>query len=111
MADRTGILSPRFAAACAASLAVGAALQTPMPAPHPRPTAAQAQETVMPDPQHERIDEWIARNNLNPYGDSKDTMYFGGTPLFDERTGVTEDRYSYILRRHPELKQNGPGTR
>jgi hypothetical protein len=50
-----------------------------------------------------KIDAWIEKNNLNMYGDPKDTMYTGGTPLFDERTGKKTDRYEYILKKHPEL--------
>jgi hypothetical protein len=41
---------------------------------------------------------------LNEYGDPKDTMYAGGTPLFNEMTGETVDRYEYILKQHPELR-------
>ena len=59
----------------------------------------------------QRIEDWIARNNLNDYGDPKDTMYTGGTPLFDEATGIMKDRFEYILERHPELKEHGPATR
>jgi hypothetical protein len=51
-----------------------------------------------------RIDRWIKQKRLNPYGDPRDTMYAGGTPLFDERTGKARDRYEYILDRHPELR-------
>jgi hypothetical protein len=51
-----------------------------------------------------RIDRWIKEKSLNPYGDPKDTMYAGGTPLFNEATGQTMDRYEYILKRHPELR-------
>jgi hypothetical protein len=51
----------------------------------------------------QKIDSWIEKNDLNKYGDSKDTMYTGGTPLFDEKTGKTIDRYEYILKKHPEL--------
>jgi len=47
------------------------------------------------------IDDWISANNLNEYGDPKDTVYTGGTPLFDELTGVSIDRYEYIKRNHP----------
>lgn len=47
------------------------------------------------------IDAWLEGNNLNQYGDPKDTMYLGGTPLFDERTGTRIDRYEYIKRNHP----------
>jgi len=53
-----------------------------------------------------RIDRWIKENNRNPYGDPQGTMYLGGTPLFDERTGRTRDRYDYILDKHPELRKS-----
>lgn len=49
-----------------------------------------------------KIDAWIVENNLNEYGDPKDTVYSGGTPLFNEMTGETIDRYQYILERHPD---------
>jgi hypothetical protein len=52
-----------------------------------------------------RIDRWIKEKGRNPYGDPKDTVYAGGTPLFDERTGRTRDRYDYILEQHPELRK------
>jgi serine/threonine protein phosphatase PrpC len=55
------------------------------------------------------IDRWIAENDLNEYGDPKGTMYLGGTPLFDERTGQSRERYEYILEKHPELRQSEPG--
>lgn len=48
------------------------------------------------------IDKWIAKNNLNEYGDPSDTFYIGGTPLFDEATGRTKDRYEYIIAKHPD---------
>lgn len=47
------------------------------------------------------IDGWIEATGLNKYGDPKHTMYTGGTPLFDETTGTTIDRYVYIVRKHP----------
>lgn len=49
------------------------------------------------------VDSWIRTNRLNKYGDPEGTMYLGGTPLFDERTGRTQGRYEYILSKHPEL--------
>jgi hypothetical protein len=52
-----------------------------------------------------RVDRWIKEKNLNSYGDPKDTVYAGGTPLFDERTGRSRDRYEYILEKHPELRK------
>ena len=51
-----------------------------------------------------RIEEWIRERGLNEFGDRPGTMYAGGTPLFDELTGRTRDRYEYILKRHPELR-------
>jgi hypothetical protein len=53
----------------------------------------------------QRIDRWIKEKKLNPYGDPNDTMYAGGTPLFNEATGRSLDRYEYILSRHPELRK------
>jgi hypothetical protein len=52
-----------------------------------------------------RVDRWIKENKRNPYGDPPDTMYAGGTPLFDERTGNSKDKYDYILEKHPELRK------
>lgn len=52
------------------------------------------------------IEAWIVENDLNRYGDIKDTVYSGGTPLFDERTGQSTDRYEYILRRYSDRPWN-----
>jgi hypothetical protein len=51
------------------------------------------------------IDAWLAAHadSLNQYGDPIGTMYTGGTPLFDETTGATIDRYTYIVRKHPDV--------
>lgn len=61
---------------------------------------------LISDATKRKIDEWIKRENRNPYGDPKDTVYMGGTPLFDERTTQQKDRYEYILSKHPELKDD-----
>lgn len=45
----------------------------------------------------ELIEVWISENDLNQYGDPKDTVYIGGTPLFNETTGQSIDKYQYIL--------------
>ena len=50
------------------------------------------------------IDEWLARNKLNEYGDPLDTLYAGGTPLFDEATGKSLNRFDYLFAKFPELK-------
>ena len=49
------------------------------------------------------IDQWLDKNGLNKYGVPVDTMYTGGTPLFDETTGEAKDKYEYILEKNPEL--------
>ena len=53
-----------------------------------------------------RIEKWIVDNKLNQYGESADTLYAGGTPLFDELTGKTLDRYEYIFKNHPDRPWN-----
>ena len=53
--------------------------------------------------QKERIDLWLETNGYNRYGDLKNTYYPGGTPLFDESTGESKERYEYILEKHPDI--------
>jgi hypothetical protein len=50
------------------------------------------------------IAEWLARNNLNEFGDSIGTLYTGGTPLFNEITGESKDRFTHLFEKFPELK-------
>lgn len=50
----------------------------------------------------DQIQAWIKKNGLNSYGDPQGTVYAGGTPLFDERTGKVIDLYVYIVSRHPD---------
>jgi hypothetical protein len=54
------------------------------------------------------IERWLAQRELNQYGDPAGTLYTGGTPLFDERTGQTTERVDYLVRKHPELQQACP---
>lgn len=65
-------------------------------------TSSQEETEEISEAEKARIEAWIEENDLNRYGDSKDTVYTGGTPLFNEKTGETIDRYKYILRRHPD---------
>ena len=44
---------------------------------------------------------WVDKNDMNRFGDQKDTMYLGGTPLFDESTGKVTPADAYILSRNP----------
>lgn len=52
--------------------------------------------------QKKQIDARIEKEGLNEYGDPKDTVYMGGTPLFDEMSGEKRDRYEYIAGNHPD---------
>ncbi|MDZ4221583.1 MAG: hypothetical protein U1C18_01780 [Patescibacteria group bacterium] len=56
------------------------------------------------DEQKTAIDAWLAANDLNRYGDPKGTFYAGGTPLFNESTGETTDRFEHLFAKFPELK-------
>lgn len=62
----------------------------------------QKETEGIPEPEKAKIEDWIERNDLNRYGDSKDRIYRGGTPLFNEGTGESLDRYKYILKNHPD---------
>jgi len=49
----------------------------------------------------EKIDSWLEAHNLNEFGDPHGSMYAGGTPLFDERTGKATDRLEYLMKKFP----------
>jgi len=49
------------------------------------------------------LDRQLAAKGLNPFGDPEGTMYAGGTPLFDEKTGRSTPREQYVFTRHPDI--------
>jgi hypothetical protein len=49
-------------------------------------------------------DAWLLAHSLNEYGDPEGTMYTGGTPLFDERTGQRKDRLQHLRAKLPALR-------
>lgn len=51
------------------------------------------------------VDAKLGALHLNPYGDPIDTVYAGGSPLFDEKTGAARDRIQYVLAKRPDLEQ------
>jgi hypothetical protein len=51
----------------------------------------------------EKIDSWLEENGLNKYGDNEETVYAGGTPLFNEATGESVDRYVYLIKKFPKM--------
>jgi hypothetical protein len=54
------------------------------------------------------VDRWLKAQKLDRYGHKQGTMYAGGSPLFDERTGETRDRIEYVFSRHAAAKQACP---
>eukprot|EP00002_Diphylleia_rotans_P013987 TRINITY_DN2723_c0_g1_i4.p1 TRINITY_DN2723_c0_g1~~TRINITY_DN2723_c0_g1_i4.p1 ORF type:complete len:129 (-),score=15.66 TRINITY_DN2723_c0_g1_i4:115-501(-) len=58
--------------------------------------------SVVPLAERTLIDAWISAQNLNPFGDPKGTMYLGGTPLFNEVSGESVEKYEYIVRTFPD---------
>lgn len=53
--------------------------------------------------QKDKIEAWLKKEGKNRYGDPEGTYYNGGTPLFNETTGETKERFEYILKNHKEL--------
>lgn len=64
--------------------------------------ATQLEESVLSSFERGQIEAWIVEEDLNEYGDPEGTMYTGGTPLFNEATGETTDRFEYIIQNHPD---------
>ena len=52
------------------------------------------------------IDRWINDESLNIYGDAPQTVYTGGTPLYNSATGQRQTRYEYIFEKHPDKPWN-----
>ena len=51
----------------------------------------------------EKIDKWLEENDLNRYGDAIGIFYTGGTPLFNEATGESKERFEYIMEKIPDI--------
>jgi hypothetical protein len=64
--------------------------------------ANQVSQKEVSEKEKSEIDKWLLEKSLNPYGDSYETTYSGGTPLFNETTGEKKDRYLYIIEKHPD---------
>ena len=62
-------------------------------------------ESTPTAPPQSCLDAQLTSRGLNQYGDPPDTMYPGGTPLFDEKTGKRTEREAYIFAKHPEIAQ------
>jgi hypothetical protein len=53
--------------------------------------------------QKEKIDDWLEENGYNRYGDTAGAIYPGGTPLYNEETGESVNRYDHILKKFPDI--------
>ena len=66
-------------------------------------SAVSSQSTMrrVPEDEQRKVEEWLKREDLDVAGNPRGTMYTGGSPLFDESTGTTIDKYEYIAMAHP----------
>lgn len=55
----------------------------------------------LPEAEKSQIEAWLEKNSYNQYGDTPDTIYMGGTPLFDESTGEYTKLYDYLVKKYP----------
>jgi hypothetical protein len=56
----------------------------------------------LPENEKAQIEAWLEKNNYNQYGDKTDTVYLGGTPLFDEAKGTYIKLYDYLVQKYPD---------
>lgn len=89
-AERTGAAAPANAGGT-----TGAVAQV---APASEGQAPKGDETAC-------VDAWLKGKKLDRFGSPEGTMYAGGTPLFDERTGERAERLPFVYKRHPEAKK------
>lgn len=94
-------------------LAVAALLlacRQPASAPPPERDASPAGEPARADARAALtcLDEELRKRGLNEFGDPPGTVYAGGTPLFDEKTGKTMDRETFLRSKHAELARACP---
>ncbi|MCO4784074.1 MAG: hypothetical protein KC646_17225 [Candidatus Cloacimonetes bacterium] len=70
------------------------------------PAGFKKSQADIPKKTQEKIDNYLSENNLNEFGDSKGTMYMGGSPLYNESTGQSTDRYEHVLKKFPNLAKS-----
>ncbi|WP_248344747.1 hypothetical protein [Anaeromyxobacter paludicola] len=87
-----------------------AAPATPAPPASPPGAAAPAPGPDGVAARNACVDRELARRGLNAFGDRPGTVYAGGTPLFDERTGRTADRHEHVLSRQPSIAAACPAS-
>ena len=63
----------------------------------PKPSSAATMARL----EMKQISYWLKSQNLNRFGDPKGTVYSGGSPLFDEKTGKAIPYFDYLLKKFP----------
>jgi hypothetical protein len=117
------VLAVTMAMGCAKAEKPAAAASTPTPTPGANTTPSakatpspSATPTLLPpgsagaasasrEAEEACVDRWLAARGLDPYGSPAGTVYAGGTPLFNERTGERVDRLAYVYKRHPLARE------
>jgi len=89
-AEQTGSAAPTNAGGTSGAIAQAA--------PASEGTAVKGDETAC-------VDAWLKAKKLDRFGSPEGTMYAGGTPLFDERTGERAERLPFVYKRHPEARK------
>ena len=82
-------------------------------APRPAPASQNAAPAPVSSPslqldatQTACVDKWLKGHGLDDYGNPQGTMYAGGTPTFDEKTGRSVDRWTLVAKNRPEALQS-----
>jgi len=65
---------------------------------------AAASKFRITDEDAQTIEDYLKDTGLNKFGDPENTVYTGGSPLFNEQTGEAINRYDYILEHNPDLR-------
>ncbi len=74
-------------------------------------TMPRAPKGLLSPGEAQRIQDWMATNNRNLYGDPKGTNYKGKNPLKNEKGGYELNIYHYIIKNHPDRPWNSGMTK
>ena len=123
---RTTALALLVAAACFTTGCPKKTAETPAPptdsAPAQNTQAMQAEDSGTPGTPGDTgtpapggsaareacVDRWLQEHKLDRYGHPEGTMYTGGSPLFNEATGETQDRLEHVFARQPDARTACP---
>ena len=50
------------------------------------------------------VDRWLDSHGLDVFGSPEGTLYPGGSPTFDEKTGRPISRLEFVYAHHPEAR-------